>query len=84
MAGLAASDDASIRVIAWAGPVDSTAGINVPYAGSMDDPDVRFLLHNVEEVILVQPRARRAHVSTCSTSADRGDTFCSPGPPMLS
>jgi lipopolysaccharide/colanic/teichoic acid biosynthesis glycosyltransferase len=73
MAGLAAANDASIRVIAWAGPPDPTAGVDVPYAGSMDDPEVRLRLRKAEEVILVQPEASsRTRVDLLHVRGPRG------------
>jgi lipopolysaccharide/colanic/teichoic acid biosynthesis glycosyltransferase len=55
LAGLADSDNSAIRVIAWAGPPNQTASVEVPYAGSLSDPAVRLRLRSVEEVILVEP-----------------------------
>jgi lipopolysaccharide/colanic/teichoic acid biosynthesis glycosyltransferase len=72
LAELAASDDASIRVIAWAGPPDPKAGVGVPYAGSMDDPEVRLRLRKVEEVILVQPASSRTRVDLLHVRGPRG------------
>jgi lipopolysaccharide/colanic/teichoic acid biosynthesis glycosyltransferase len=53
LAGLAATPDARIRVIGWAGPPTATAIDGVPYIGAMNDPAVR----DVEEVIFVDPEA---------------------------
>jgi lipopolysaccharide/colanic/teichoic acid biosynthesis glycosyltransferase len=57
LAGLAATPDARIRVIAWAGPPDPASDVGVPYAGSTDDPAVQARLREVEEVIFVHPEA---------------------------
>jgi lipopolysaccharide/colanic/teichoic acid biosynthesis glycosyltransferase len=73
MAGLAAANDASIHVIAWAGPPDPAADVDVPYAGSMDDPQVRLRLRKAEEVILVQPEASsRTRVDLLHVRGPRG------------
>jgi lipopolysaccharide/colanic/teichoic acid biosynthesis glycosyltransferase len=73
MAELAASHDDNIRVIAWAGPPDPTADVDVPYAGSMDAPQVRNRLRKVEEVILVQPEfSSRTRVDLLHIRGPRG------------
>lgn len=57
LTGLNARGDARIRVIAWAGPPDSSVDVELPYAGSSDDPTVRQRLHDVEEVLFVHPES---------------------------
>ncbi|HYK01944.1 MAG TPA: sugar transferase [Thermoanaerobaculia bacterium] len=60
LAALAATDDARIRVVAWAGPPEERVDAGVPYAGSPGDPAVRERLREVEEVIFVHPEASPA------------------------
>jgi lipopolysaccharide/colanic/teichoic acid biosynthesis glycosyltransferase len=57
LAALAATGDARIRVVGWAGPPDAGADLGVPYAGSLDDPTVQERLREVEEMIFVHAEA---------------------------
>jgi lipopolysaccharide/colanic/teichoic acid biosynthesis glycosyltransferase len=57
IAGLAATSDARIRVIGWAGPRDDAEIPDVPYVGATDDAAVCERLRAVEEVIFVHPES---------------------------
>ena len=57
MVNLIATSDARIHVIAWAGPADPDIDVELPHAGSTDDPAVRERLREVEEVIFVHPES---------------------------
>ena len=73
MARLAADGDARIRVIAWAGPADPAADVDVPYAGPLNDPAVHLRLRKVEEVILVQPEgSQRTRMDLLHIRGPRG------------
>jgi lipopolysaccharide/colanic/teichoic acid biosynthesis glycosyltransferase len=71
LAGLAAAADRRIRVVGWAGPDDQS--LSVPNIGCIDNPVVRELISEVEEVIYVDPEASpRARLELLQMRGPRG------------